>query len=61
MAGAGYNRDTPLLVRHDRYLLDWPALRAAFERWLDPDNFDGTGHQRERLSDLTALILVARG
>ncbi|MFN8624209.1 MAG: GNAT family protein [Chloroflexota bacterium] len=54
----GHNRDTAWYAMTDT---DWPALRAAFERWLDPDNFDGTGHQRERLSDLTAPILVARG
>ena len=27
----------------------WPALRAAFERWLAPDNFDASGAQRSRL------------
>jgi len=32
----------------------WPALRAAHTRWLDPDNFDGDGRQRLRLSVLTA-------
>jgi RimJ/RimL family protein N-acetyltransferase len=31
---------------------EWPALRAAFERWLDPANVDATGTQRARLEDL---------
>jgi RimJ/RimL family protein N-acetyltransferase len=30
---------------------EWPALRTAFERWLDPGNFDATGAQRARLED----------
>ena len=32
----------------------------AFERWLHPDNFDGEGLQRERLSDLTSPIVYDR-
>ena len=31
---------------------EWPALRTAFERWLDPANFDASGAQRARLEDL---------
>jgi len=31
---------------------EWPALRVAFERWLDPGNFDANGRQRARLEDL---------
>jgi len=31
---------------------EWPALRAGFERWLDPANFDASGAQRARLEDL---------
>ena len=31
---------------------EWPALRAAFERWLAPDNFTPQGNQRRRLQDL---------
>jgi RimJ/RimL family protein N-acetyltransferase len=33
---------------------DWPRLRAAFERWLEPSNFDTSGRQRQRLSKLIA-------
>jgi RimJ/RimL family protein N-acetyltransferase len=29
---------------------EWPALRAAFERWLSPSNFDETGRQRSSLA-----------
>jgi RimJ/RimL family protein N-acetyltransferase len=36
---------------------EWPALRQAFERWLDASNFDADGRQRLRLSDLTAPLL----
>ncbi len=28
---------------------EWPAVKAAFEAWLDPSNFDAEGLQRERL------------
>ncbi len=45
----GRNRDTAWFAITDG---DWPRLRAAFEAWLDPDNFDGEGRQRARLQDL---------
>ena len=53
----GANRDTAWYAAIDA---EWPALRAAFETWLDPANFDAAGVQRHRLADLTAPILVAR-
>lgn len=28
---------------------EWPQVRAAFDAWLAPDNFDDAGHQRTRL------------
>jgi hypothetical protein len=31
---------------------EWPAAKAAFERWLAPGNFDATGGQRASLSAL---------
>ena len=37
---------------------EWPALDAAFRRWLDPANFDAEGRQRIRLSALTAPLLA---
>ena len=29
---------------------EWPALRAEYERWLSPDNFDANGQQKSRLA-----------
>jgi RimJ/RimL family protein N-acetyltransferase len=54
----GRNRDTAWYAAIDR---EWPALEAAFHRWLDPSNFDAKGRQRLRLSQLTAPILTRRG
>jgi RimJ/RimL family protein N-acetyltransferase len=45
----GRNRDTAWYAMTDR---DWPALKAAYAKWLDPKNFDAAGNQRERLSTL---------
>ena len=45
----GRNRDTCWFSIPDS---EWPALKAAFERWLDPENFDNAGQQRQKLSDL---------
>ncbi|MEM9970889.1 MAG: GNAT family protein [Pseudomonadota bacterium] len=53
----GRNRDTAWYACIDS---EWPALRAAFEAWLAPDNFDDEGQQKQRLGSLTAPILVAR-
>jgi RimJ/RimL family protein N-acetyltransferase len=53
----GRNRDTAWFAAIDA---EWPRLRAAFDRWLNPSNFDAAGRQRESLSDLTAPILVMR-
>jgi RimJ/RimL family protein N-acetyltransferase len=36
------NRDTAWFAILDG---DWPAIRRAFEAWLDPANFDGEGRQ----------------
>ncbi len=51
----GRNRDTAWYAVTDG---DWPAIKAAFERWLDDANFDADGRQRESLSVLT---MAARG
>lgn len=53
----GRNRDTAWYAVIDK---DWPVLAAAFERWLDPANFDDAGRQRIRLSGLTARSLPNR-
>lgn len=53
----GRNRDTAWFAAIDK---EWPELRAAFETWLAPENFDEEGRQRQALADLTRPILVAR-
>lgn len=42
----GENRDTAWFAMLDR---DWPRLRAEYERWLDPSNFDAAGQQKSKL------------
>jgi len=42
----GRNRDTAWLSALDS---EWPALKARFERWLEPANFDAQGRQRTAL------------
>ncbi|MEZ4865708.1 MAG: GNAT family protein [Caldilineaceae bacterium] len=54
----GRSRDTAWYSVIDA---DWPALRAAFERWLDPTNFDGQGRQHVALRTLTAPLLQSVG
>ncbi|HLS19380.1 MAG TPA: GNAT family protein [Paracoccaceae bacterium] len=54
----GRNRDTAWYAAIDR---DWPAIRDAMERWLDPTNFDENGMQHQSLSALTRSALVATG
>ena len=36
---------------------EWPALKAAYEQWLAPQNFDTNGQQKTALSALTAKAL----
>ncbi len=45
----GRSRDTAWFSILDS---EWPDLRTAFERWLDPANFDNHGHQRSGLASL---------
>ena len=42
----GVNRDTAWFSILDS---EWPAMRAEYERWLSPDNFDADGQQQSRL------------
>jgi RimJ/RimL family protein N-acetyltransferase len=49
MVVKGRNRDTAWFSILDR---EWPAILAAFERWLHPDNFDAAGRQRISLRAL---------
>ena len=43
----GRNRDTAWYSMLDS---EWPKRKAAFERWLDPSNFDASGRQKVSLS-----------
>jgi RimJ/RimL family protein N-acetyltransferase len=52
----GRNRDTAWFAAIDS---EWPALNAAFTRWLSPENFDDAGRQINSLTDWTAPVLVA--
>jgi RimJ/RimL family protein N-acetyltransferase len=45
----GRTRDTAWFAITDA---EWPDLRATYERWLSPENFDSGGSQRRRLSEL---------
>jgi RimJ/RimL family protein N-acetyltransferase len=45
----GRNRDTAWYAIIDA---EWFAIKAAFERWLAPENFDAAGRQRVRLAAL---------
>ena len=51
----GRNRDTTWFSIIDG---EWPALRRAYQQWLNPENFDAAGKQRRKLTD---LIAEARG
>lgn len=48
----GRNRDNAWYSMLDG---EWPARKAAFERWLSPANFDGEGRQRTSLSELNGV------
>ena len=50
----GRNRDTAWYAAIDE---EWPLLKAAFERWLAPANFNNVGQQKESLSALTHPIV----
>ena len=43
------NRDTAWYAIIDK---DWPEIRAGFEAWFAPENFDANGQQRQALSQL---------
>ncbi len=53
----GRNRDTAWYSILDT---EWPALKAAYETWLDPANFDASGQQKQSLSALTKAALGKR-
>jgi RimJ/RimL family protein N-acetyltransferase len=35
---------------------EWPRVRAAFEAWLDPANFDAAGNQLRSLAELRSQL-----
>ena len=51
MVVKGENRDTAWFSMLDT---EWPARKAAFEAWLDTNNFDAAGRQRKSLAQLSA-------
>lgn len=48
MVQKGKSRDTAWFSMIDS---EWPGLKAAFEGWLAPENFDTAGQQIRRLED----------
>ncbi|MGC4408558.1 N-acetyltransferase [Rhizobium rosettiformans] len=56
MLSKGKNRDTAWFSMIDS---EWPLIRAAFEAWLSPENFDEAGRQRRRLEDLRAELAAS--
>jgi RimJ/RimL family protein N-acetyltransferase len=48
MIAKGRNRDTAFYSMLDS---EWPARKAAYERWLAPENFDLAGQQKTRLGE----------
>lgn len=47
----GRNRDNAMYSMLDS---EWPARKAAFERWLSPDNFNADGTQKISLASLNS-------
>jgi RimJ/RimL family protein N-acetyltransferase len=53
MIAKGRNRDTAWYAMLDG---EWPRARVAFERWLQPENFDSNGRQRRRLEEIRTTL-----
>lgn len=51
----GRNRDSAWFSIVDG---EWPRIRAAFEAWLAPENFDGTGKQVRSLVAIREALAV---
>lgn len=49
VVGKGRSRDTTWFSITDT---EWPAIRTAHRRWLEPANFDADGQQHHRLGEL---------
>ena len=50
----GRNRDTAWFSIVDG---EWPVVRAAFEAWLAPENFDEEGRQRRSLAEVRSSLV----
>jgi RimJ/RimL family protein N-acetyltransferase len=53
----GRNRDTAWFSILD---MEWPAVKAAYQAWLMPENFDADGTQRQSLTNLQKKRVTAR-
>ncbi|MBP1848991.1 GNAT family N-acetyltransferase [Rhizobium halophytocola] len=53
MISKGENRDTVWFSMIDG---EWPQLKAVFEAWLSPDNFDAEGRQIRKLDDIRSSM-----
>ena len=53
MIAKGRNRDTVFFSILDT---EWPRAKAAFESWLDSENFDNEGRQRRKLEEIRRSI-----
>ena len=53
----GRSRDTAYYSMLD---CEWPKRKAAFERWLAPENFDANGKQKVSLGELSATQAAGR-
>ena len=51
MVMKGHNRDTAWFAMTNG---DWPQIKADFETWLSPSNFDENGQQKVSLTSLQA-------
>ncbi|WCB96882.1 acetyltransferase [Baekduia alba] len=51
----GRNRDTAWFSILDG---EWPAVRAGFEAWLAPENFDADGRQHAGLAELRSAVVT---
>ena len=51
MVVKGHNRDTAWFAITDR---DWPHLKAGYDAWLRPENFDADARQNNKLAFATA-------
>lgn len=49
----GRNRDTAWFSMIDK---EWPQRRAAFEEWLDPENFASDGTQKKSLVEIRTAL-----